>query len=314
MSDEHSQQSLLDRLSPKTQGVLAINVAAIIFGTAALYGKLNVSPLWIVAMRAGFGALTLAMIGAWKRDLSSFPSRYWKELLFSGLLLAIHWVTFFQSVQLAGVAVATLTFATFPLFTVLVEAAHQRRLPRPAELAVGVVIIVAVGLLIDPASPPVNAHTSTPLTDNGNLLGAASGLLSGFSYALFWRASQKLGGAKLSPINLSFWQNAAVFLLLVPALFVSAPAPTSAFDWLSLAALGAFNTAVMLIIYLYALQRISPSVCSGFIALEPVYAIFFAALFFGEAVTPWIAVSVLLILSASYALLKIEKDHPQHVA
>ncbi|MBR2535673.1 MAG: DMT family transporter [Hyphomicrobium sp.] len=295
-------RSWLNRLSPKAQGVIAINAAAVIFGTAALYGKLNVSPVWIVAMRAGFGALTLALIGAWKRDFSSFPRRHWQPLLLSGLLLAVHWVTFFVSVQQAGVAVATLTFATFPLFTVLVEASHQRRFPSVVEIAVGLVIIVAVALLVDPQA------------GQRNLWGAVSGLVSGFSYALFWRSSKKLDDAALSATNLSFWQNAMVFALLMPALFFSVPVPSTAVDWMSLVALGAFNTAIMLLIYLYALQRLSPSTCSGFIALEPVYAIFFAALFFDEPITPWIAVSVILILGASFTLLKIEKDHAAHIA
>lgn len=283
-------------MSAQAQGVFAINVAAVIFGTAALYGKLNVSPFWIVATRAGFAALALALIGAYRRDLRGVAAPAQKALVLSGLLLAVHWLTFFVSVQQAGVAIATLTFATFPLFTVLVEAAHQRRLPRPAEIVVAVVIIVAVALIVEPSG------------GERNLGGAAAGLVSGFTYALFWRESQRTGS--LSPINLSFWQNSVVLVLLAPALLFATPVPASTIEWASLVALGTINTAVMLLIYLYALKRISPSTCSGFIALEPVYAILFAALFFHEPVTPWIVVSVILILGASFTLLKIEKQVP----
>lgn len=297
---EHSNRSWLDGLSPNAQGVVAINCAAVIFGTAALYGKLNVSPFWIVAMRAGFAASALALIGGIRGNPPGAAPSSWARLLLSGALLALHWLTFFMSVQKAGVAVATLTFATFPLFTVLVEAAHQRRLPRLAEIAVGVVIIIAVALLVGP-----NGNT-------GNLSGTAVGLASGFTYALFWRASHRLGDAP--PVNLSFWQNATVLVLLTPALPFATPAPDSAIEWASLVALGTFNTAIMLLIYLYALKRISPSTCSGFIALEPVYAIFFAAMFFHEPVTPWVIVSIVLILGASFTLLRIEKDPPPSIA
>jgi drug/metabolite transporter (DMT)-like permease len=62
------------------------------------------------------------------------------------------------------------------------------------------------------------------------------------------------------------------------------------------------NTAVMLQLYLYALQRISASTCSGFVALEPVYAILLAALIFHEPVTLWIV----LIVGASLTLLRLE--------
>jgi drug/metabolite transporter (DMT)-like permease len=289
-----THRSWLNNLSAQAQGVFAINVAAVIFGTAALYGKLDVSPFWIVGSRAGFAALALALIGAYRRDLRGVPASSWKALGLSGVLLGAHWLTFFVSVQQAGVAVATLTFATFPLFTVLVEAAHQRRLPRAAEIAVAVVIIVAVALIVEPGG------------GEGNLGGTVSGLASGFIYALFWRASQRL--RDMAPTTLSFWQNAVVFVVLLPTLIVATPVPASIVAWASLVALGTINTAIMLLIYLYALKRISPSTCSGFIALEPVYAILFAALFFHEPVTPWIVISVILILGASFTLLRLEKQ------
>lgn len=298
-SSKPSRFSSPNGLSPQTQGVVAINIAAVIFGTAALYGKLNVSPFWIVALRGGFAALALGLIGGYRGDIQRLASPSVRTLLLSGLLLAAHWLTFFVSVQQAGVAVATLTFATFPLFTVLVEAAHQRRLPRPAEILVGVIIVAAVALLVD------------PVAGQNNLSGAVAGLVSGFTYALFWRTSHKLGG--LSPVNLSFWQNLAVMAFLAPALPFATPAPASAVEWISFAALGTINTAIMLLIYLYALRRISPSTCSGFIALEPVYAILFAALFFSEPVTPWIMISIVLILGASFTLLKIEKQDPTSI-
>lgn len=281
-------------LSVRSQGVIAINVAAVIFGTAALYGKLDVSPFWIVAMRAGFGALTLALAGGLRIDLRTFSASTWRSLAVSGLLLAVHWLSFFVSVQHAGVAVATLTFATFPLFTVIVEAAQDRRLPRLAELVAGAAIIVAVALLVEPSG------------GRSNVGGAIAGLVSALTYALFWRGSQKLSA--LPPITLSLSQNALVLALLATTLVFAAPAPSNAIEWLSLAALGVVNTAVMLLLYLYALKRISASACSGFVALEPVYAIVFAALLFGEAVTPWIITSIILILGASLTLMRFERQ------
>jgi drug/metabolite transporter (DMT)-like permease len=292
----HARRSWLQGLSPKAQGVLAINISAVIFGTAALYGKLNVSPFWIVTIRAGFGALTLGLLGGYRIDLGGLAASL-RSLTLSGALLAAHWLTFFVSVQQAGVAVATLTFATFPLFTVLVEAIHRRKLPRPVELAVGIVIIIAVALLVDPSG------------GQRNVGGAAAGLASALTYALFWRVGQRLGTA-LSPETIAFCQNSVVFALLAPTLFFAVPAPARAIEWASLAALGVFNTAVLLLLYLYALKRISPSTCSGFVALEPVYAIVFAALLFQEPVTPWIVVSIVLILGASLALLRLDNQPP----
>lgn len=72
--------------------------------------------------------------------------------------------------------------------------------------------------------------------------------------------------------------------------------------------MGIINTALMFQLYLYALKRISATTCSGFISLEPVYAIMLAGFLFHEPVTPWIIVSIFLIVGASLALLKIERQ------
>lgn len=281
-------------LSSQAEGLIAINVAAVIFGLAALYGKLDVSPFWIVTMRSGFGAITLALIARYKSK-PRISSSSLGIIAISGLLLAMHWLTFFASVQLAGVAVATLTFATFPLFTVLVEAALRRRLPRLAEVGVGFLIVLAVALLTGPGN------------GQGNITGAVIGLSSAVTYALFWQVSQGLNRS-LEPVTISLYQNAAAFLWFAPTLLFAKPAPASSFDWLCLAALGVINTALMFQLYLYALKRISATTCSGFIALEPVYAIIFAGLLFHEPITPWIIVSIFLIVGASLALLKIERE------
>lgn len=184
-------------LSPQTEGVIAINFAAVIFGMAALYGKLDVSPFWIVAMRSGFGAMTLALLGGYRTQ--SGMKSYRGVLIVSGFLLAAHWLTFFASVQLAGVAVATLTFATFPLFTVLVDAVLKRRLPRLLEVGVGCLIVIAVALLTRPAD------------GQANLTGTIIGLSSAIAYACFWKVSQGLNRS-LAPLTISFYQNAAAFL------------------------------------------------------------------------------------------------------
>lgn len=131
-------------------GLIAINVAAVLFGTAALYGKLNLSPLWIVAARGAFASVALIAFGSLRGGLQGLPSgRQLKSLLVTGSLLAIHWLTFFASVQVAGVAVATLTFAAFPLFTVLLESLRAGRRPSVLETGAGFAIVAAVALLVD---------------------------------------------------------------------------------------------------------------------------------------------------------------------
>ena len=71
--------------------------------------------------------------------------------------------------------------------------------------------------------------------------------------------------------------------------------------------LGVVTTAFMHQLYLFALKRLSATTCSGFIALEPVYAIVFAAIFLGEPLTLWVVVSAALIIGSSIVLLRAEQ-------
>lgn len=276
-------------------GLIAINLAAIIFGTAALYGTLDISPFWIVMMRGTFASIAIAAVGLLSGGLGLFPTiAQLRGLLVTGILLTIHWVTFFESVQLAGVAVATLTFAVFPLFTVLLVTMTARRRPSLLELGAGLAIILAVALLVDAKD------------SDAQLTGAIVGLGSALSFAVFGIKAQLLT-TEIQPLMVSLIQNLTVALCLTPTLVFSSQAPHTTTDWVCLMLLGVVTTAFMHQLYLFALKRLSATTCSGFIALEPVYAIVFAAIFFGEPLTLWVLVSAALIIGSSIVLLRAEQ-------
>jgi len=140
--------------------------------------------------------------------------------------------------------------------------------------AAAVAIMVAVGLLVHP-----NGQTKA------QKIGIMMGLASAVTFALFGRLSQKLGhqgGAAW----ISCLQNIIVMLAILPVLWLVAPAPPQPPDWIWLILLGVVTTALMHQLYFYALQQLSATLCSAFVALEPVYAIVFAAWFFNEPLTP----------------------------
>lgn len=271
------------------KGLIAINIAAIIFGSAALYGKLNVSSFWIVSMRGLFAAVILLCIGLVRKEII-YPKQNIIGVIISGTILAAHWLTFFLSVQISGIAIATLTFAAFPLFTLIIEALKNRRHLKPLEFFAAVIIIAAVALL-------VRIDTSSTALLTGALFGIASAAL----FAFFGLMSKKLT-AKLPTLTVSFFQNLAVFVVLLPSLPFSTPIPSETGEWILLVSLGVVTTALMHQLYFYALKRLSASTCSGFVALEPVYAILFAAILFTEPVTLTVVASGLLILLASFLL------------
>lgn len=276
----------------RLEGLIAINLAVVVFGTAGLYGAIDASPVWIVAVRAVWAATTLGVVAVIRGQMR-IPTRSERiALAISGAILAVHWLTFFASVKLAGIALATVTVVSFPLFSVLIEAARHRTWPKVAHIVAGCTIVVAVALL-------TGADGGGP----HRFAGVAIGVVSAITFSLFGFSSASLG-ATVSPLLISTWQNGVVALLVGPCLLlpIAAPAPSHARQWVLLAALGVITTATTHQLYFYALQRLSAVACGGFMALEPIYTIIFASLLLGQTITPMIVLCAVMILGASFVL------------
>ncbi len=101
------------------RALIGLHIGALAFGLTGVFGKLALAaPLVIVFGRALFAVVSLLPL-AWR-----YRRPRLRQLLLlagGGLLLGGHWLTFFHAVKLSGVAVATLGFASFPAFTVLLE-------------------------------------------------------------------------------------------------------------------------------------------------------------------------------------------------
>lgn len=279
-------------LEGRWAALAAVNLSAVIFGSAALFGRFELSPAWIVAGRTAFAAATLLATARFAGAPVGVSLARLPVLFATAVLLAAHWTTFFASVQAGGVAIATLTVSSFPLFTLLIEAARARRAPRALEVAAGAAIVAAVALLARPG----------PAAGGSVVAGAAYGLVSAVLFAAFSLVSQRLVEA-LGPLRLSLWQYGFVALMLAPALPFT-PGPTGWRAWSALAALGVVGTALAHQLYLVGLRRLPAAVCGGLVSLEPVYAILLAALLFQEPAGATVAVSAVLIVGASLVLLR----------
>ena len=97
-------------------------------------------------------ALFASLAGPGWQRLSAQDAR---RLLLGGVLLAGHWVSFFIAVKVGGVAIATLGFASFPAFTVILEGVLFRERIRRNEAVL--VVLVSIGLVWSPLSSTCKA-------------------------------------------------------------------------------------------------------------------------------------------------------------
>ena len=185
----------------------ALHIGALFFGLTGVFGKLaaSASPTIIVFGRAAFAVLALALFASltgpgWRR-LSGHDIR---RLLLGGVLLAGHWVSFFIAVKVGGVAIATLGFASFPAFTVILEGLLFRERIRRNEGVL--VVLVSIGLiLVTPAFDLASQAT-------GGLLWA---LISGLLFSLL-SLTNRAGSGRLPAVQAALWQNLVVGVCLLP--------------------------------------------------------------------------------------------------
>lgn len=258
------------QLTPRS-ALFGLHIGALMFGLTGVFGKLILAgPLVIVFGRALFGVLALGAAFAGHMAAQPRPStRQAAMLVGSGVLLCAHWLTFFLAVKVGNVAVATLGFASFPAFTVLLEGLLFRERIRRSEYQV--VALVCLGLVL-----------VTPNLDfsQGATAGLLWGIVSGLLFALLSLAN-RISVRGLDPVFAAFAQNLTIIFCLLPFAIGQLP-QVRALDWLWLVLLGVLCTGVAHSLFVASLRLIKARTAAVVFALEPVYGIAFAAMLFGE--------------------------------
>ena len=195
--------------NPHVSALAAAHGVAVLFGLTGILGALiRFDAVAITAGRAGFAATALLVLAlAQRRPLrQGLGPRRAGIVLASGFLLAVHWITFFMAVKVGGVAVATLGFASFPAFIALLDGVLFRERIGRAEGTM--LALVTLGLVL-----------VTPSCDVGDqgTVGLLWGLASGLSFAGLAICNRR-GNRGMDAIQVAFWQNLVVALLVLPLL------------------------------------------------------------------------------------------------
>ena len=255
------------------KGLAQIHIAVFLFGFAGLFGKfLSCSPLYIVLGRTFFASIALFIFARFFSKTVLFALGK-KEIFFfvlQGILLAVHWYSFFLSIQISSVAVGLITFSTFPLFVTFLEPLFFKEKLKRTDIFIAGTVFIGILLVI----PDFNFSNS--ITRGGFF-----GIISGFTFALLALVNRR--NARISDsIAIAFYQNlfAAIFLIL-PILSIQIVPPQFS-DLPFLVFLGVFCTAFAHTLFIKSLRFIRAQTASVIAGLEPVYGIILAFFLLNE--------------------------------
>jgi drug/metabolite transporter (DMT)-like permease len=286
-------------MSATTKAWLQIHFCVVLWGFTAILGKLITLPAvplvwWRMTIVTG---CLIAMPRVW-RAIAGMPATLVGAFLAAGVLVCLHWITFYASVKLANASVAATCMALAPVFISAVEPWIARRRFDRRELALGLAVVPGVALVV--GGIPDAMRT-----------GLLVGILSAFIVAVFSSVNKLLvtRADALVVTALEMAAGAAFLTLLAPAM----PSGASVFalpngrDATLLAVLSVACTLVPFALAMVALRHISAFGAQLAVNLEPVYAILLAIALLGEqrdlSSQFYIGVVIILVGVLSYPLL-----------
>lgn len=270
-----------------TKAWLQIHLCVVLWGFTAILGKLiTLDALPLVLWRMGLVAATLLILPSVWRALCSMSARLLWAYAGIGVLVALHWLTFYGAIKLANASVAVTCIATVPVFLAIAEPVLAGRRFQPRELLLGLLALPGIFLVVGGTPDSMNA-------------GIIMGIVSAMFVALFAGLNKRLV-LRSEPLTVTAIEMASgTVVLLICALiftqFENLPGISGIVDntdslfalpqgsdlvWLVI--LGFACTLLPFALSLIALRHLSAYASSLAVNLEPVYAIILAAVLLGE--------------------------------
>ena len=285
-------------MSPATKAWLQIHFCVVLWGFTAIIGKLITLPaLALVWWRMLLVTLALLMVKRFWTGLRHMGPRLLWIYAIIGVVVALHWLTFYGAIKLANASVAATCLALTPVFIAFVEPVLAQRKFDTRELIFGLAVIPGVVLVIG----------GTP---SGMRLGLVIGSLSAFFVAIFSSLNKRFIGNSdaLSVTGLEMGAGALFLTLLAPfftheTIFML---PSRHDAWLLIAlALGC--TLLPFALSLVALRELTAFTTALAVNMEPVYAVVLATVLLGEQreLDPgfYAGVAIIVIVVFSHPLL-----------
>lgn len=279
------------RSDSNLKSYLNLHLIVFIWGFTAVLGELisirDASLVWYRMLLAGIFLLLYIVFTGKKIVL---PAKATLQLIFVGLLIAIHWIFFFRAIDVSNVSVTLAMFSTGAFFASILEPIFYKRRMLWYEIGFGLIIIACLCVIMN--------------VEIKYLEGMICALFSVFVGVLFTICNGKLIQQHDSTI-ISLYEFFAGFFfvsiyLLYDQRFTVTFFQISPIDWFYLIVLSSVCTAYAFTASVNVMRKLSPYTVMLTTNLEPVYGIFLAYFIIGDSEqmsVPFYVVSVVILLT-----------------
>ena len=244
--------------------LLLLHLTVFLWGWTGVFGKLIEQGTAQLVFTRTFIALSgLAVFALVTRRSLDWRTPDMKHYFFMGLLIVLHWLTFYGSIKVSTASIGAACMATSTMFTALMEPFWFKRRIRAYEVVLGAVVIGALLLMFG--------------LETRYRLGIALGVVSAWLSAWF-NIVNGLLVRRGEVVRIGFYE--LLFVMLCAAAWLLANGEIPMLPWMLTASdlryqlvLGLVCTTFAFVTGIAVMKQLSPFTVVLAVNLEPVYTI-----------------------------------------
>ncbi len=223
----------------------------------------------IIGFRAIFAGALLFAFCKWKKNSFQIGSKDRATIILSGILMGLHWITYFYALKLSNVAIGMLSIFTYPVITALLEPILLKTKFQKIHILLTLLVLIGIYFLV-PDLDFSNTYTKAVVL----------GIISAVCYSL----RNLIMKTKVSSYNgsvLMWYQLVVVSTILLPFIFFMDSSGITS-QWFPTLMLALLTTAIGHTLFLGSFKKFSITTASIISSIQPIYGIIIGMIFLGE--------------------------------
>ena len=245
-------------------------------------------------LRSVIAVLALVVFYLIRKQTLTLPSgRDYLRTYFLGILMGLHWITFFAAMQVSSVAIGMVAIFSYPVITVILEPALNKQLPKISDIIAGLVVLLGISIMV----PESNSSGSWQANET-TLMGVGLGLIS----ALLFSIRNTLQGRLIKNIDAgssSLHQFLIIGLILIPFVDWQATSQLTTDNYIKLLVFGVVTTALAHSLLVSALRSLSAKSVAMIGCIQPPLGALLAWLILNEHVSLQVFFGGAIVLSVA---------------
>lgn len=289
----------------KFKNHLHLHFLVFIAGFTAILGELiTIQAIPLVWYRMTIAGILMFIFLRYKRIKLSIPLNVKIRFFLAGIVIALHWITFFAAINTSNISITLAMFSTGAFFASLIEPLFYRRRIISYEIVFGLLVMIGVAMIVQ--------------IEGEYFYGIILGILSAFLSSLFAVMNGKFV-QNYNALTISFYEFiSGILFISIFLLFDNENGFSSSFfnitfsDFIYLLILASVCTAYAFIASVYVMKHITPFSVVLTYNLEPVYGMIMAFIIFPDKekmpVVFYIGSSLIILTVLLNAIIKYIKN------